>query len=262
MNHIRRANSYINYLHKSRSASGTEIPFIQDLFVNQSDTRDDFIKHYGEVAAIRSELERVSTTINVADKGAGPGTYPEIRRKISEIAGRSTQKKKYLALQYRMIRKMRPSLILELGTSFGFTTALFAKAAPEASIITIEGCPATSEIARQNFKKLNINNITLINGSFEETLEGVFNQYGKVDYLFFDGNHRMAPTLNYFLKALLFKHEKSIFVFDDIRWSEQMEAAWAEILKHPDITLSIELYATGIVMFDRSLPGNKLMIRY
>ena len=42
-------------------------------------------------------------------------------------------------------------LIIELGTSFGISTMYLAASCPDATVYTIEGCPATAEIARENF---------------------------------------------------------------------------------------------------------------
>jgi predicted O-methyltransferase YrrM len=70
-----------------------------------------------------------------------------------------------------------------------------------------------------------------------------------VDFVFFDGNHQKQPTINYFEICLQKAHEKSVFVFDDIHWSEEMEQAWAYIKNHPKVTVTIDLFWIGIVFF-------------
>ena len=74
-------------------------------------------------------------------------------------------------------------------------------------------------------------------------------EIGRLDYLFVDGNHRKEPTLRYFEECLKRAHEKSVFVFDDIHWSKEMELAWEEIKKHPQVTLSLDLFFFGVVFF-------------
>jgi hypothetical protein len=55
--------------------------------------------------------------------------------------------------------------------------------------------------------------------------------------------------MNYFKLALEKKNVNSIFVFDDIYWSEGMQKAWTEICAHKDVTLSLDLFYFGIVFF-------------
>jgi predicted O-methyltransferase YrrM len=65
--------------------------------------------------------------------------------------------------------------------------------------------------------------------------------------VFVDGNHRKAPTLRYFEQLLAASNGQTVLVFDDIHWSAGMEEAWAEIMAHPAVTLSIDLFFIGIV---------------
>jgi predicted O-methyltransferase YrrM len=89
----------------------------------------------------------------------------------------------------------------------------------------------------------------LIKGNFDETLSSQISKLAVVDFAFVDGNHRQKPTLNYFNQLLEKANENSIFIFDDIHWSNEMEEAWKEIQQHPSVTLSIDLFFIGIVFF-------------
>ncbi|HRZ42271.1 MAG TPA: class I SAM-dependent methyltransferase [Bacteroidales bacterium] len=215
------------------------------------------------VRGLRSALMKDHTEITVNDLGAGPGERLVSKRKISNIARKSTQPEKYSRLQYRLMQLTRPSTVLELGTSLGLTTALLSMAHPEARIITIEGCENTARLAQKNFSTLGVSDaVVQVTGPFEEVLDGVLSLYHPIDYIFFDGNHRMAPTLNYFLKSLNHISDKAVMVFDDIRWSDQMESAWDEILKHPRIRCSVDLFGMGILFFDQTMPEGRHKIRY
>jgi hypothetical protein len=70
-----------------------------------------------------------------------------------------------------------------------------------------------------------------------------------IDLAYIDGNHRYEPTLRYFQQLLPKKQHHSIFIFDDIHWSAEMEKAWSEIKAHPEVTLSIDLFFMGLVFF-------------
>ena len=65
-------------------------------------------------------------------------------------------------------------------------------------VYTMEGCPATAEIADENFKEAGLNNIKLIKGSFEKFFLILINQGIKPGLVFIDGNHRKEPVLEIF----------------------------------------------------------------
>ena len=57
----------------------------------------------------------------------------------------------------------------------------------------------------------------------------------------------MRPTS--FRLALEKKNKDSVFVLDDIYWSDGMTKAWEEIKKHPSVTLSIDTFYSGLIFF-------------
>ena len=69
-----------------------------------------------------------------------------------------------------------------------------------------------------------------------------------------DGNHRYTPTMQYFNLLLAKSDEQSIFIFDDIHWSSEMEKAWEEIKADVRVSLTIDLFYIGIVFLKK---GNK-----
>ena len=161
----------------------------------------------------------------------GPKTY---QRKISAITYHSAKPAKYAQLLYRIVNYFKPENILELGTSFGFSTMYMTSANQGANIITLEGCSETAKVARENFQVLGLKNIQQVTGDFNQTLDEAINKFEKLDFVFFDGNHQKEPTLNYFQKCLSKCHCKSIFIFDDINWSAEMkEETGKENQSHP-----------------------------
>ncbi|WP_432264581.1 O-methyltransferase [Autumnicola lenta] len=83
----------------------------------------------------------------------------------------------------------------------------------------------------------------------------------KYDLVFFDGNHQKQPTLDYFHRLLPTAENNSVFVFDDIHWSPQMEEAWEEIKNHPDVTVSIDTFYWGLIFFRKEQAKQHFVIR-
>ncbi|PJC61367.1 MAG: SAM-dependent methyltransferase, partial [Flavobacteriales bacterium CG_4_9_14_0_2_um_filter_32_27] len=80
--------------------------------------------------------------------------------------------------------------------------------------------------------------------------------------VFFDGNHTKNATLTYFNWCLEKANEQSVFVFDDIYWSEEMKCAWKEIKAHPKVTTTIDLFFLGIIFFNPDLSKEDFVLRF
>ena len=162
-----------------------------------------------------------------------------------------------------MVRYYEPKKILELGASFGITTAYMAKADPAAEVYTIEGAGRIAEIAEETFQKLNISNVKLIKGNFDNIVPGLIQDHPPFDLVFIDGNHQKESTLHYFK---LFSEKiipSSILIFDDIHWSKGMEEAWMQIKEDPSVTLTIDLFFMGLVFFNSNFKVKQdFIIRY
>jgi predicted O-methyltransferase YrrM len=110
---------------------------------------------------------------------------------------------------------------------------------------------------------LQLKNIQIMEGDFATSLPIYLNAITQVGMVYIDGNHRYAPTMQYFELLLSKVNEQSILIFDDIYWSSEMEQAWDEIKKHEAVTLTIDLFYIGIVFFRKeSKQKQHFTIRY
>jgi hypothetical protein len=91
------------------------------------------------------------------------------------------------------------------------------------------------------------NNISVYRGLFAELLPGLLDLDGAGMILFIDGDHREENLISYVSLALASGRNDLVVVMDDIHWSRGMYRAWKCVAGHPDITLSIELWNTGMV---------------
>ena len=152
-----------------------------------------------------------------------------------------------------MVQYYQPENVLELGACFGITTSYLSSGNKAAQVFTMEGAKQIAGVARKDFEKLRLKNIELIEGNFDNRLPLFIQQlkekHQTLDFVFIDGNHRYEPTARYFHELLSVVNDDSIFIFDDIHWSEEMEKAWNEIIAHESITLSIDLFFIVIVFF-------------
>jgi len=204
---------------------------------------------YAKGVALRNQLLNDNRILEIEDFGAGSVVDKKNERSISSIAKNAAKPKKFGQLLFRMVKHYQPATILELGTSLGITTSYFSLAKPDARLVTMEGSKEIADAARQNFQNLELKNIELVEGNFDNTLSSVVRGLLSVDFAFIDGNHRKEPTEKYFKELLAKTNNDSILVFDDIHWSSEMEAAWETIKKDAAVTCSIDLFFIGIVFF-------------
>jgi predicted O-methyltransferase YrrM len=110
---------------------------------------------------------------------------------------------------------------------------------------------------------LNLRNVQLIEGNLDDTLAPTLAALsGPIDFVFFDGNHRYEPTLRYFELCLTRRTDQSVFVFDDIHWSAEMDRAWEAIKSHPEVMLTVDLFYMGLVFFRKNQPKQHFSLRF
>ena len=246
MQKLRLITRFLSWLWAAKTKYQVHSPFVYDFATEiLEDKRQYYAFSYLE--KLRSHFLKDKNSIQVKDYGAGSYSLTNKQRRISDIAKASLTSPFYCRILFKIVNQYQPKTILELGTSLGLTTLYLAHANPKASVFTFEGCPNLSQLARDNFERMKTGNIELITGEFGETLPLFLQNTDSLDLAFIDGNHRKAPTLQYFEWCLAKSNENTIFVFDDIYWSDEMVQAWKEIKRHPATRLSIDLFYMGVV---------------
>jgi predicted O-methyltransferase YrrM len=248
MFNLRFAKDYLLHRLKAKNRHGVHSPFVYRLIDNVI-YDFDAKKVYTDVENIRETLFNDTRIITITDLGAGSHVNNNRQKKISAIAHNALKPPKLAQLLYRLVADLKPHNIIELGTCLGITTLYLQKAAPRAKVYTMEGCPETAKIAKETFKKGEINVVEPVIGNFDDTLPGVINDIDQLDFVFVDGNHQKDATLNYFEWCLPKVHGNTMLIFDDIYWSIGMKEAWEQIKAHPQVTVTIDLFWIGLVFF-------------
>ena len=252
------AKKYINYYLTASNGKGHGIhsPFVYDFIKIVLNDKKKY-HEYDLIEKLRAELLSDKRIIEVEDFGAGSLAVPFKEKKVSDITRSFLKSKKFAKLLFRIVKYYKPNTIVELGTSLGISSSYMASATKASKVITLEGAKNVAAIAEQNFSKLNLENVKVKQGNFDETLPAILSEIEVVDLLFIDGNHRKEPTLRYFKNFLKKANDQSIFIFDDIHWSKEMEDAWKEIQLHPEVTLTIDLFFIGIVFFKKDFKAKQ-----
>ena len=255
--------AYLRYLVNSGSRHSVHSPFVYAL-VDKVFRNNKENQAFQDIFKIRRKLLNKTQVIEITDFGSGANqkAYSHRFERVASIARNSSVSNKYGRLLFRLVENFRPQTILELGTSLGISTLYLALANPEAIIYTVDGCSTKSEQAASNFNALNISNIEQHIGRFDLVLPDLIKQAGKLDFAFIDGNHTYEATIENFNSLLRIAHNDTIFVFDDIHWSAEMQKAWNEIADHEHVTVSVDIFRMGIVFLKKELSKQKFVIRF
>ena len=261
------AFKYLRYFFQASNGRGHGIhsPFVYE-FIREVLIDKKNYPAYNIAENYRQRLLNDQSLLKVVDLGAGSvmnkdaGSFPkknkssenDSRRKVSAIASTSVKPKRYSRLLYRIAEFYQYRNIIELGTSLGVTSTYLALVPTLDKLITMEGSEAIADYAETHFHEAGFEKVKLVRGNFDDTLGEVLKDMNMPDMIFIDGNHRRLPTLNYFNIIVTNIDEDACIIFDDIHWSEEMEAAWAVIKKDPRVKLSIDLFFVGIVFFRKS----------
>lgn len=258
-----RIKSYFKFLWNSKNEHAVHSPFVFNLvtkcFYDQKPKPEyQVLKNY------RNSLLENKKNIEVTDFGAGSKVFKSNRRQISKIAKTAGITQKRAKLLFRITNYFQPNNILEIGTSLGLATAALALGNPKASITTLEGCPNTIAIAKNQLQLNEIRNVQCITTEFHSYLEKKNSSLDTTEHfslIYFDGNHSKAATLDYFELLLPTITNDTVWIFDDIHWSPEMEKAWKIIKKHPKITVTIDTFQWGLVFFRKEQEKEHFVIR-
>lgn len=250
-----RAVYYIRHCIKSsrgRKGYGIHSPFAFDFVTNVLKMNSDTA--YYDWSAIEKLRYEMLSDKQVIDTKGRPNISVSKLTKTSAAPASDAQR-----IQ-RIGQFMQSRRILELGTSLGFTTAYLATISDKAKVISIDHDEMSHKYAKQSFKKLSINNITLITDTFDNALPKAVEELKSIDLLYIDGNHTYEATIEYFNATIGAVRPNSVFIFHDIHWSAPMYKAWNEVIANTKITASFEAHNLGIVFFDPDLEKHHYFI--
>lgn len=242
--------SYLKFLWKAKNEHGIHSPFVYNL-VTQCFYDKTKYPEYKNLEEYRNSFLKNQNTIEVTDFGAGSRVFKSNTRQIGKIAKTAGITQNNAKLLFRLVKYFKPNSILEIGTSLGLATSALSLGNRNAKTITLEGCPNTLSTAKNQFQLLKFDtvNINFINTEFSNYLKNYSLNTSCCELIYFDGNHSKKATLDYFELLLPTITNDTIWIFDDIHWSKDMEEAWKTIKNHSKVTVTIDTFQWGIVFF-------------
>ena len=232
---------YIKYRWNARTLHGIHSPFIFDFMEKASKLRPN-VRDEMVIKNFVFKQRRNRKKLEIKDYGAKSKKLDQYRS-IDQIFKTSSSFGKNGILLFRICMHFKPQNILELGTSIGMGSLYMHLANPKSRLISIEGCPETHSIAKDNLKTYPIE---LINNTFKNAIQ-TFSQE-KFDLVFIDGHHNGKALLEYMDALMQYTHDNTIFVLDDIRWSHSMLDSWNKLSGAQTYHLSLDFFRMGVLI--------------
>ena len=240
---------------RQRAGLGDRAEMLRDVVALHLDEHEHKAEAF--IDKLRDELIASHEVIQMEDFGAGTrgsvlsSESKPNERGISEIYRRAAASPAWGRFMFRLVRALKPSTVLELGTNLG-VSALHIVAAldlngGEGSLTTIEGDPTLSEIARENLAKLTrTSRATVQTGRFDDVLPTCLEEHGPYDLVFIDGHHEEAATLRYFEMIKPHLAPGACVAFDDIEPFRPVRKAWKRIIADEPNSGAVDLLGIGL----------------
>lgn len=207
---------------------------------------------------LRRLLLKDSLVLEIEDYGAGSKKLKSKTRKTSDITKFSTSGRKFSQLYQYFCSKTPAKKVLELGTCVGINARYLAREV-RGEFYSLEGAKALFDKAREVHPPKNINYVL---GQIQDTLPPILVKIGQVDFALIDATHTYQGTIGYFEMILPYLKPTSIVAIADIHWSREMNRAWEEIKMNPAVSLSMDFYECGILIFKKEVTKSHYVLHY
>lgn len=247
---LSRIPLYLSYYLNVTDEHSLHAPFIYKLYTQVIKGKK---QPEPAIESFRNQLLQSGETIDYHTFGRQSSLGRKSRTRIASIARSGINNVGNSSLFIRLIKYFKCETIVELGTSLGINTAYLALANSNTQVYTFEGHNQLITKAKTIFNALGLNNIEIIEGNIDDTLDDFLKGVQKLDFILIDANHRKSSIINYYSAFIPKVHENSVMVIDDIRWNKEMYEVWKDIKARDEVSLSVDLMDLGLLFFNNGM---------
>lgn len=256
---IFQIKAYLKFLWHSKNEHAVHSPFVF-LLLTKCWYDKKSKPHYITLDNYRKILLANNESIEITDLETEPKVFKNNLQQISNIAKTAGISKKRAQLLFRIIQYFQPNNILEIGSSLGLATSAIALGNPKAKITALENCSNKMKQCKLHLQKFNINNVNYTTTKFDDYLKTEVN-LSTFDFIYFNGNHSKKTTLAHFESLLSTVTNDSVWIFNAIHRSLEMEEAWEIIKQNPKVKVTIDSFQWGFVFFRKEQMKEHFILR-
>jgi predicted O-methyltransferase YrrM len=208
----------------------------------------------------RREIARLSDTFGWVhvDTPHGPTRYPVERSRAERGPYVSGQwlahvvaiPSRWGAFLHLCADVTAAGIMLEIGTSVGISAAYLASGRGCRRLMTIEGSPDLSRLARRTLEDAGPRAV-VFTALFDEGLDQVFAELDREDtrlaLVYLDGHHDERASLHYLHRLLPRLSRDALLILDDIYLYEEMWRVWNNVRTMPGVSAALNLGRVGLL---------------
>ena len=165
---------------------------------------------------------------------------------------KATREHKFGSLLFRLINFFKCNSTIQIGSPEAITSLYMASSRSECRCVVLDEDNATCAKIKSLADETELNNLEIKCGNYSELLDDIFKQGKKVDLIFINiPKYNDCPDI--FSKCITNAEENCIFVMNGIRKNQKMKRLWKEITQNPQITISVDLYTSGIFFLKKNI---------
>lgn len=241
-----------------RKGFGVHSPFVYNLITKVIEERCPYYC-FDDIELIRKQLLFCNKRV----------TYPDWRqnrkirsRMVGQVVEREAIKPKHGALLFRLANYFKSKHILQLGTSVGISTLYLTSYASGLTCIALESVPEFASVARMAFEKAACRSVDLRVGAYQKLLPEVLADMPSLDLVHFAASIDPQEKAGLFAACLQRVNDDTLFVFEGIRANRRARAFWHSVCQHDDVTVSVDLYSTGLLFFNPKLHKRNYIVYF
>lgn len=195
--------------------------------------------------------------------------YPDSRQKglfrqctVGGIVRREGIRPAHGALLFRLANYFKPQHILQVGASVGLSTLYLTSYAKGLKCIVLENVPAFADIARQVFDKAGCTSVELRVGAYKALLPAALEEMKRPDFIFFNALEDETDAAELFNQCLAHVHNDTVCVCAGIQTTPRMRAFWKTVCGLPEVTVTLDLYSVGIILFNKKLHKRNYIVYF
>ena len=253
-----RSKKVCLFFFQSNTIYNVHSPFVYKLLKECLENQKNYYA-YEKIESLRKKLKRSDKAINKSDFGAGAvNTGLQKTQSIKYLASTASSNFQKGSFLFKLVKYLEPQSILELGSCIGIGSAYMASARKKARFISVEACPETYKLAKNNCQQLGLGHLDFHCSTFSDFFEKKSIEHNSLDLVYMDGHHQYQPSLDYFERIYpLLNKDKAVVVMDDIYWSKGMNQAWKKLKEDPRVHSSIDLFQLGLLILNTDIKSKQ-----
>lgn len=249
--HIWRKSVLLYRMLRFRGGFGVHSPFVYHLITRVIGEKCPYYA-FEEIELVRRQFYyREQCFPWVSRRGRKAGETRE--RPVGEIMGREAIRPKQGALLFRLANYFQPDYILQIGASAGLATLYLTAYSRQTACVVLERVPTLAPVAREVWEKGARAAIDLRVGEYDVLLAEALAGLPRLDFVFFNRAEESDDRDSLFDACARKAHNDTVMVIAGIRANRTMRDFWRAVCLREEVTVTLDLYSMGIVLFNRKL---------